>query len=161
MGGRFGPRRFISSQTTSASSVYAADFDGDGDTDVLSGSASAVSWFENLDHPVNVTPVLSDLPQGYRLFSAFPNPFGPGGSGSQTGGPYPETMIRYALPQRASVRLVVYNVQGQLVRVLVEAEQPAGRYEVSFEAGALPSGVYLYRLEAGVFQETRPMILLR
>ncbi len=65
------------------------------------------------------------------------------------------------MPQSVSVRLKVYDVQGRLVAVLVEAEQPAGRYEVRFEAGALPSGVYMYRLEAGVFQEMRQMILLK
>ena len=45
--------------------------------------------------------------------------------------------------------------------MLVASEQPAGRYEVGFEAGALPSGVYFYRLEAGVFQAVRQMLLLR
>ena len=47
------------------------------------------------------------------------------------------------------------------IAVLVAAEQAAGRYEVAFEAGALPSGVYFYRLEAGVFREVRQMLLLR
>ncbi len=47
------------------------------------------------------------------------------------------------------------------IAVLVASEQAAGRYEVAFEAGALPSGVYFYRLEAGVFREVRQMLLLR
>ncbi len=64
-------------------------------------------------------------------------------------------------PQRAHVRLSVYDVQGRLVRVLVASEQPAGRYEVAFEAGTLPSGVYFYRVEAGAFRAVRQMLLLR
>ena len=103
----------------------------------------------------------AEIPMDFALEQNYPNPFGPGWSGSQTGGPYPATVIRYALPQRAPVRLVVYDVQGRRVAVLVEAEQSAGRYAVRFEAGALPSGVYMYRLEAGVFQEMRQMILLK
>ncbi len=79
----------------------------------------------------------------------YPNPFNP------------TTRIRYALPQRAHVRLSVYDVQGRRVAVLVASEQPAGRYEVAFEAGALPSGVYFYRLEAGAFRAVRQMLLLR
>ncbi len=55
----------------------------------------------------------------------------------------------------------IYDVQGRLVAVLVEAEQATGWHEVRFEAGALPSGVYFYRIEAGVFREVRQMLLLR
>ncbi len=89
------------------------------------------------------------LPSEYVLESNYPNPFNP------------TTLIRYALPQRAPVRLSVYDVQGRRVAVLVALEQPAGWHEVRFEAGALPSGVYFYRLEAGAFREVRQMLLLR
>lgn len=89
------------------------------------------------------------LPGDFVLASNYPNPFNPA------------TTIRYALSKRSSVRLAVYDLQGRLVTVLIEAEQPAGRYEVAFEAGALPSGAYLYRLTAGSFSEARVMVLLR
>ena len=52
-------------------------------------------------------------------------------------------------------------MQGRLVTVLVEAEQATGWHEVAFESGALPSGVYFYELEAGVFRAVRQMLLLR
>ena len=95
------------------------------------------------------TEEAAEIPAAFALNQNYPNPFNP------------TTLIRYALPQRASVRLSVYDVQGRLVRVLVASEQPAGRYEVRFEAGPLPSGVYFYRLEAGAFREVRQMLLLR
>ena len=50
---------------------------------------------------------------------------------------------------------------GREVKVLVDRQQPAGAYEVTFEAGDLPSGVYFYRLETGPFSEIRQMLLVK
>ena len=63
--------------------------------------------------------------------------------------------------QRASVQLSVYDVQGRLIKVVVERDQPAGWHEVTFKAGVLPSGVYLYQLEAGPYRAIRQMMLLK
>ena len=95
------------------------------------------------------TEKTTELPTDFALESNYPNPFNPA------------TRIRYALPTRSSVRLVVYNALGRLVEVLVEADQAAGWHEVTFEAGPLSSGVYFYRLEAGAFRAARPMLLHR
>jgi hypothetical protein len=85
----------------------------------------------------------------FALEEAYPNPFNP------------RTMIQYTLPEPAQVSLVVYDVQGRERAVLVSSAQPAGRYEVAFDAGGLPSGLYLYRLTAGAYHATRTMILMR
>jgi endo-1,4-beta-xylanase len=55
----------------------------------------------------------------------------------------------------------VFDVIGRTVRVLASGTQPAGSYEVTFEATALPSGVYFYRLEAGDYVETKRMVVVR
>lgn len=89
------------------------------------------------------------IPTDFVLAPNYPNPFNP------------TTLIRYALPVPASVRLAVYDALGRLVDVLVEADQQPGRYEVTFEAGALSIGVYYYRLETGAFQDVRVMLLVR
>ncbi|MFB3105758.1 MAG: FlgD immunoglobulin-like domain containing protein, partial [Pseudomonadales bacterium] len=78
----------------------------------------------------------------------------------------PETVIRYGLHQQSTVELAVYNVLGQRVRTLVEAEQKSGRYEVVWdgldEAGrSVASGVYVYQLRAGGFLASRTMLLVR
>jgi hypothetical protein len=90
------------------------------------------------------------LPAGSALAGNYPNPFNP------------RTSIWFALPQAETVRLVVYNLQGQEVSVLIAGERyEAGRYEVAFDASALASGVYFYRLEAGAFHQVRKMTVLR
>jgi hypothetical protein len=83
------------------------------------------------------------------LYPNYPDPFNPA------------TTIRYALPEAGAVRLVVYNALGQEVAHLVEGLVAAGTHEVVFDGQGLPSGVYLYRLEAGTFVQTRRMTLVK
>lgn len=58
-------------------------------------------------------------------------------------------------------KLVVYDLLGREVAVLVNERKAPGRYEVDYDASALASGVYVYRLTVGKFMETRKMILVR
>jgi len=59
------------------------------------------------------------------------------------------------------VVLKVFDILGKEVKTLVNEELQPGEYSVRFDAGDLPSGVYLYRLQAGEFTETRKMVLLK
>jgi hypothetical protein len=101
--------------------------------------------------------VVLPLPTRYTLAQNYPNPFNPA------------TSIRYDLPDMAHVRLMIYNLSGQAVRMLVHtAQHPPGRHTIVWDgrddAGQeAASGIYLYRLEAvdGGFVETKRMVLLR
>jgi hypothetical protein len=93
--------------------------------------------------------VAHDLPAEFALEQNFPNPFNP------------STTIRYALPEAAQVRLEVYTVAGQRVAVLASGEQRAGWHTVAFDGSSLASGVYIYRLEAGGFVQTRKLMLIK
>ncbi|RMD91624.1 MAG: T9SS C-terminal target domain-containing protein [Calditrichaeota bacterium] len=78
----------------------------------------------------------------------------------------PETLIRFNLPKPAHVKLTIYNLLGQKIRVLLDEYKPAGFHKVSWDGrdqhGFLaPSGLYLYRIKAGEFEKTLKMILLR
>jgi hypothetical protein len=91
----------------------------------------------------------------FRLGQNHPNPFNP------------STTIRYELPRASTVELAIYNVAGRLVRVLVDGtEQAAGRHQVTWDGldgsgKRVPSGVYVYRLEAGGLREARRMVLIQ
>ena len=78
----------------------------------------------------------SEIPEEASLGQNYPNPFNP------------ETTIRYALPQAGNVRLAVYDLLGHEVAVLVDEPKPAGHHTTRFDAGDLPSGAYVYRLQA-------------
>jgi flagellar hook assembly protein FlgD len=76
------------------------------------------------------------------------------------------TRINYELPAASSVKIAVYNLNGQLMRSLVEGRQSAGRYAVSWDGQTLSgkpvaSGIYLIRMEADKFVATRKIVVAR
>ncbi len=103
-------------------------------------------------NPIGVVTSVKEraqLPTAYALSQNYPNPFNP------------STTIRYELPQARLVTLKIFNVQGQELAALVHEKQTAGEHAVSWNAAGLPSGVYLYRLQAGDWVETKKMILAK
>ncbi|MFA6618327.1 MAG: T9SS type A sorting domain-containing protein [Candidatus Neomarinimicrobiota bacterium] len=104
---------------------------------------------------INVVGIANEMiPSVYILESNYPNPFNP------------STTISYALPEVSKVNLSIYDLNGRLVRTLVNAEEGPGYKQLIWngrnDAGdALSSGVYLYRLEAGEFIQTRKMLFLK
>ena len=91
----------------------------------------------------------SEVPDGFALEQNYPNPFNP------------STDIRFTLSQTGPVTLTVYDLFGREVATLVNGHKAAGSHEVVFDAGALASGFYVYRLHAGRFSETKVMTLLK
>ncbi|MCK4301698.1 MAG: T9SS type A sorting domain-containing protein [candidate division Zixibacteria bacterium] len=94
------------------------------------------------------------LPEQCVLLQNYPNPFNP------------HTWIDYSLPRRSSVRLVVFNLLGQVVRTIVDGERAAGHHTAFWDARdetgtPVASGVYFYRLTAGDVVESRKMVLIR
>ncbi len=90
----------------------------------------------------------------YNLAQNYPNPFNP------------VTTIKYSIPTAGTsfmkvVQLKVYNTLGEEVATLVNEEKPAGRYEVKFDGGKLPSGVYIYKLTAGSYAAVKKLLLLK
>ena len=105
------------------------------------------------------------VPKSAQLAQNYPNPFGQDAFSRALGSP--ATTIEYTLAQNAPVELRVYNVQGQLVRTLVNQDQTAGKQIVRWDGRddvgqALPSGAYLYRLKIwNDFVETKRLLLVK
>ncbi|MBN1638148.1 MAG: T9SS type A sorting domain-containing protein [Ignavibacteriales bacterium] len=85
----------------------------------------------------------------FELSQNYPNPFNP------------STAIKFSLPEASVVKLSVYNILGEQVALLKNEQMNAGLHSVEFNASHLSSGIYLYRLEADKFTETKKMILLK
>jgi hypothetical protein len=99
----------------------------------------------------NVMGNLADapVPADVKLEQNVPNPFNP------------STTIRFRVPTNEHVRLTVFNLTGQRVATLVDAALTAGWHDIHFDASALASGIYLYRLETAADVVTRRMILMK
>jgi hypothetical protein len=111
-------------------------------------------WVEGAPEVTAVEELNQPLPQHTTLHPNFPNPFNA------------QTQIEYRLAEPAAVQLIIYNLSGQPVRQLVQDNQWAGFYRVSWDGTdnsgkTVGSGVYLYHLIAGEFQQTRRLLLLK
>ncbi|ARA94714.1 hypothetical protein AWN76_017175 [Rhodothermaceae bacterium RA] len=102
---------------------------------------------------VTSTETGTALPERFELLGAYPNPFNP------------TTTIRFALPSTSEVQIAVFNTLGQQVRTLEPGRLSPGLHSVTFNAVALPSGLYLYRLTARAdgeaFVETGRMMMVK
>lgn len=88
-------------------------------------------------------------PNTFALEQNYPNPFNP------------VTKIKYSIAQNNLVNITVYDLLGREVKKLVNEDKPAGNYEVSFDASTIASGVYIYKISAGSFVDSKKMILMK
>lgn len=89
------------------------------------------------------------IPLEYALAQNYPNPFNP------------STIISYSIPEAGFVNLKLYDVLGNEIKSLVNAQQEAGKYELIFDASGLASGVYYYRIQSGEFTSTKKLMLMK
>lgn len=99
----------------------------------------------------SVTSVEGDVEKyySYILSQNYPNPFNP------------ITIISYSIKQEGLVILKVYNILGKEVATLVNENKRSGTYEVNFNASNLPSGIYIYKLQSGIFSDVKKMLLIK
>lgn len=131
------------------------DFTGDGELNFITVQRQDRNY---RDSPVYMYAIegstvsaeaVTEVPAGFKLEQNYPNPFNP------------NTMIGFQLPENSPVRLEVFDLLGRRVATLIDGNKKAGRHEVQFEAGHLASGVYLYRLQAGSFTQTKRLTLFK
>ncbi len=134
----------------------------------VSGSAVHVVWEDARDggyeeiyykrdptgNPVGIININSEIPNQFSLLQNYPNPFNP------------STKIQFALPKSSFAKVVVYDMLGKEIETIVNEQLNAGTYEADFPAPSgdgskLSSGVYYYKLTAGVYSETKKMVLMK
>lgn len=101
----------------------------------------------NSSGKIKVEPILSKLE--YKLSQNYPNPFNA------------QTRISFSIPKKELVQLKLFNIVGEEIKLLVNEEKPAGIHSVSVDLSDLPTGVYIYKIIAGSFAESRKLILIK
>jgi len=96
-----------------------------------------------------ISEPMAQIPEKFYLHQNYPNPFNP------------STTIKFDLPSASKVTLKIFNILGKEITTLQAGRLPAGSYSYEWDASAVASGVYLYRLQAGNYVETRKMILMK
>jgi flagellar hook assembly protein FlgD len=107
-----------------------------------------------MDQEMLSTADVSFTPKEYRLYDAFPNPFNP------------TTTLRYDLPKNSMVTITIYDMLGNRVKTLANGIQEAGNTSIIWNGrdddGELVStGVYIYKIQSGIFSQTKKMVLLK
>ena len=100
---------------------------------------------------LRLTKEQEEVPTEFVLDGNYPNPFNP------------MTTIRFGLPEAESVTLTIFDIQGKVITRLLDQRLDAGYHHISWNAGHLPSGMYLYRLDVGdgVFSDSGKMVLVK
>ncbi|MDR3610380.1 MAG: T9SS type A sorting domain-containing protein [Ignavibacteriaceae bacterium] len=88
-------------------------------------------------------------PSSFELSQNYPNPFNP------------STKINYSIAKKSFVTLKIYNILGKEMTTLINGEKDPGNYNITFNAGKLATGVYLYRLSTGDYSSVKKMILMK
>jgi hypothetical protein len=114
------------------------------------GTKPDIGAYENLlGSPVVGVRQALTVPEEFVLHQNYPNPFNPA------------TTVKFRIQSSEFVTLTVYDLLGRQVAVLVNEQKAPGSYEVRFEGSGLPSAVYIYRLTAAQYVESRKMVLIR
>lgn len=110
-------------------------------------TAPSTRFVYNVTNSTNI--ISSEIPAEYKLFNNYPNPFNP------------STLIKFQIKDLKLVTLKVYDITGKLVTTLINEKLQPGEYNISFDGKDLASGVYIYRIEAGDFKDTKKMMLIK
>lgn len=113
------------------------------------GNHRRTGWAADVDAAVETSADKEEIPDAFFLSQNYPNPFNP------------VTLIEYSLPEQVPVRLEVFNMLGQRVKVLVDEQKAPGTHQARFDATEFSSGIYIYRIQAGEYIRTRQMTLIK
>ena len=117
---------------------------------VYAYNSTASSGFSNTTSVVTAIPVeLNAIPDKFQLIQNYPNPFNP------------STKIHFTLSNRQVVTLKIYDTLGREIETLLSDDKPAGYYDVVWNSGYFPSGVYFCQLKSEDYTDTKKLLLLK
>ena len=99
--------------------------------------------------PIGITNLNTGVPKVYSLHQNYPNPFNP------------STKIKFDIPAQGHVTIKLYDILGNEVATLLDAEQNPGYYAAEFNASSYASGVYFYKMETPSFTSVKRMVLVK
>lgn len=133
--------------------VKYADLNGSNVTEIASYSTTSVFTGPMVIHKLNIATSVDDdlhtVPKLFALRQNYPNPFNP------------STVIEFELPESSEIRLEVFDMLGKRVSLLADEFRSSGTHQIRFDASTLSSGIYMYRLRAADFTQTRKLTLLK
>lgn len=116
---------------------------------VYAGTGGASVWKRSLSEIISVNNISKNIPECYKLYQNYPNPFNP------------VTRIKFQIPGNAEVKIEIFDIIGRKAAVLVDDKLLPGIYETSWNAADYPSGIYICRIKAGDYTESRKMVLIK
>jgi len=115
----------------------------------LRATAREIHMLFGNEIPNSVEETRGNLLHSYHLYQNYPNPFNP------------LTTIDFSIPVSDYAKINIYNITGQLVTTLLERKVKSGNHTIEFNAQDLASGIYLYQLQSGSFQDVKKMVLIK
>ena len=117
-------------------------------------SLNGTAYINNNNAQTLNTLTVAEIPTQFGLNQNYPNPFNP------------STTIKYQIPEATHVTLTIYDLKGQVVKTLVNTNQEARNYSIVWDGRnnfgqQLASGVYFYRIDAGKFNATKKLMLMK
>jgi|WetSurMetagenome_2_1015567.scaffolds.fasta_scaffold12684_2 hypothetical protein len=106
-------------------------------------------WYQYYQEVVVSVEDEDILPIEYKLEQNYPNPFNP------------STVIKFAVPEKSSVLIKIYDILGSEINTLVNEELDAGWYQKNFNGSGYASGLFIYRMQAGNYISTKKMLLVK
>lgn len=113
----------------------------------MTNAINQIAIYDTLN--VGISNIGTEIPAKYSLYQNYPNPFNP------------TTNIKFDIPSSSFTALKIYDINGREVAELINQNLQAGRYEYSFNAATLSSGIYYFKLVSGEFNQIKKMILLK
>lgn len=119
----------------------------------LEGGSNTAIWIAIINFPVGIEQTATEIPSAYNLKQNYPNPFNP------------TTRIDFDIPNvngnQQDVSIIIYDILGSEMAVIVNSKLAPGSYKYEWDASALPSGVYFYKMQAGNYSETKKMLIIK